>query len=89
VEYLQALHEVLSSINEDQFETEVLTEKLLDWIKEKGWKNGDVLWPMRVALTDREYSPGPFEVAAAIGKKDTLDRISRAAKILSDRISAG
>lgn len=82
IEYLQALYALLSDMEDDQFEADILTKKILAWIKEKEWKNGDVLWPMRVALTDRAQSPGPFEVAATIGKKDTLDRIDQAAKLL-------
>jgi glutamyl-tRNA synthetase len=89
IEYLKALHEVLSNINEDEFNEKFLANKLLSWIKEKEWKNGDVLWPMRVALTDREQSPGPFEVATAIGPETTLARIHQATKILSDSISEG
>lgn len=87
IEYLQALHKLLSGTGEDQFKEEFLSKKILDWIKEKNWKNGDVLWPMRVALTDRAQSPGPFEIATAIGKESTLSRIEQAQKVLNNRIS--
>ena len=43
-----------------------------------GWSNGDTLWPLRVALTGREASPSPFEVAWAVGKAETLARIDTA-----------
>jgi len=84
VEYLQALSELLSRMGDDQFEEEVLSEKILAWIKDREWKNGDVLWPMRVALTGREHSPGPFEVAAVLGKTDSCQRIDSAIERLAD-----
>ena len=43
---------------------------------------GSVLWPLRVALTGLEKSPGPFEVAAVLakgpGKKEILNRLQTA-----------
>ena len=57
-------------------------------IKERVWehaeKNGknEILWPLRVALSGRERSPAPFEIAWVIGKKETLARIRKAVKAL-------
>ena len=39
------------------------------------WKLGQILWPLRAALTGREYSPGAFEVAAVLGKERTMERL--------------
>jgi glutamyl-tRNA synthetase len=39
---------------------------------------GEVLWPIRVALTGQEASPGTFEVLAALGKEESLARIKKA-----------
>lgn len=36
---------------------------------------GRLLWPLRVALTGKKKSPGPAEVAAILGKEETLRRI--------------
>lgn len=44
---------------------------------------GETLWPLRVALTGREASPSPFEVAAVLGKEKTLARIVHAIQKLS------
>lgn len=41
-------------------------------------KNGQVLWPVRVALTGEQFSPGAFEMAWALGKEKTLNRLSQA-----------
>jgi glutamyl-tRNA synthetase len=36
---------------------------------------GNVLWPLRVALSAKEKSPDPFELASILGKEITLARI--------------
>lgn len=59
-----------------------LQEFLLTWIDESGQGRGDILWPMRVALTGREHSPGPFEVASVLGKDETIRRLTAARDIL-------
>lgn len=44
---------------------------------------GYLLWPLRAALTGKEMSAGPFDVADILGKEKTLKRIIKARKILS------
>ncbi len=39
---------------------------------------GYLLWPLRVALSGREASAGPFEIADILGKEKTLQRIQEA-----------
>ena len=39
---------------------------------------GNVLWPMRVALTGMDKSPDPFAVAGVLGKKKTIQRLNYA-----------
>ena len=46
---------------------------------------GEVLWPLRVALSGRAQSPDPFTLMVTIGKAATLDRLATAcAKIGSN-----
>lgn len=44
---------------------------------------GDVFWPTRVALTGKTQSPSPHEVAAVLGKTETLRRIDLALKLVN------
>ncbi len=53
-----------------------------EWIAAKGWGNGEVLWPLRVALSGQEKSPGPFEMIAAFGKEESLHRVEAALHVL-------
>ncbi len=55
------------------------------FMTEKGWGNGDTLWPLRVALSAQEKSPGPFELLAAYGKERSSGRLSDALKFLSSQ----
>ena len=55
-----------------------LENNIGEWIKEKGYSNGGVLWPMRVALSGQSNSPGPFEIAEVLGQEESLRRISLA-----------
>ncbi len=41
---------------------------------------GYLLWPLRVALSGKKFSPGPFEIADILGKEKTLERIKDAVK---------
>lgn len=65
---------------------EVLLAATGEFNKQKGYpeKNkGFLLWPMRVALSGRQFSPSPFEIANILGREKTLLRISQAIKKLS------
>lgn len=55
-----------------------MEEEMRAWIIEKGWSNGDTLWPLRVALSGREKSPSPFELLFVCGKDEALARIGNA-----------
>jgi nondiscriminating glutamyl-tRNA synthetase len=44
---------------------------------------GLVFWPLRVALTGKEASPSPFDIANVLGKEKTIRRIERAIEKLS------
>lgn len=43
---------------------------------------GELLWPVRAALTGEKASPGAFEVAAVLGKEETIKRLRAAIAVL-------
>jgi glutamyl-tRNA synthetase len=53
-----------------------LKEIFLGKIKESGRKNGEILWPLRVALTHQEFSVGAFESIWVLGKEETLKKLA-------------
>lgn len=62
-----------------------LEEKLKHAITENGMKTGEILWPLRVALSGREASPSSFEIASILGKEKTLKRVRYAASQMQSR----
>lgn len=44
----------------------------------KDQNKGQLLWPLRVALTGKKASPGPFEIMEILGVKESLKRIQAA-----------
>lgn len=45
---------------------------------------GTLLWPLRVALTGKKASPGPFEIMEILGFKKVLERLKKAKEIAED-----
>jgi glutamyl/glutaminyl-tRNA synthetase len=68
--------ELLEKIPEGEFTAEKIKAAIWDYATEKG--RGEVLWPMRVALTGKKQSPDPFTLAAILGKAETLKRLAHA-----------
>lgn len=77
---LREIIEQLQLIKESNWQTSYLETTIITWLKENNKNNGDYLWPLRVALSGLKNSPGPFEIAWAIGKEETLQRIEKALK---------
>ena len=57
----------------------------MEMIKKENLDNGTTLWPMRVALSGLEKSPGPFEIAGVLGQKETLSRLNSAVRKLKSQ----
>ena len=72
---LQKSLSVLENIPEENWTLKHLEEKLLE---AAGDKRGDLLWPLRAALTGAQKSPSPFECAWVLGKEETLKRLQKA-----------
>lgn len=67
---------VLGGITDDNWNKESISAALMPYAESVG--KGLVLWPLRVALSGKEKSPDPFELAGLLGKETTLARITRA-----------
>jgi glutamyl-tRNA synthetase len=46
------------------------------------WGRGELLWPLRAALSGKEASAGPFEIMEVLGKEETLRRLQIAVEKL-------
>lgn len=69
--------ECLSAISKEEWGREEISQRLLK--AAEGHKDrGHILWPLRAALTGKEASAGPFDVAAVLGRERTLQRVREA-----------
>jgi glutamyl-tRNA synthetase len=56
---------------------------LLGLVEKKSLKNGQVLWPLRIALSGQEFTPGgAFEIAHILGREEAIGRLESAVKRL-------
>ncbi len=78
-ENLVKLEDFIITLNKQDFSSaKILEEKIIAWIKKENYGVGDMLWPMRVALSGLQNSPSPFEIAWVLGQKETLARLNQA-----------
>jgi glutamyl-tRNA synthetase len=82
--------DVIKAAIEDLQEIEDWTEEnikacLLAIVQNKGLKNGQVLWPLRIALSGKEFTPGgAFEIAHILGREEAIERLKKAEERLVD-----
>jgi len=65
---------------EDFSSQEAIKSAFLKTIAESGLKNGQVLWPIRAALTSEQFSVGAFEAVWVLGKSKSLERLEQVLK---------
>lgn len=67
-EYLKEVCKIIS-------ENDSPIEKIKEYAEKEG--KGNVLWPLRVALSGKDKSPDPFEILSIIGKEKAIERIKK------------
>lgn len=80
LENISKVREIIRAALMDEFNQKSLETHIMPFADTVG--RGDVLWPLRVALSGKDRSPGPFEIMDVIGKDETLRRIEIAIKKL-------
>lgn len=83
---LLVLREVLPLLEaQEDYSNDTLYEMLSAYIKEKGYKNGYVMWPIRTAASGKQMTPcGATEILEIIGKEESIARIKKAIEKLSE-----
>ena len=81
---LKVLKEVLPILEaHDDYTNDALYALLSDYIKANEYKNGFVLWPVRIAVSGKEMTPcGATELMEVIGKEETISRIKKGIELL-------
>lgn len=68
--------------NESLENTDKLREDMINWVRDSGLSNFQVLWPLRVSLTGQKSSPDVFDIMGVLGKGKVVERINFARTLL-------
>jgi len=74
--HISKARELIKDVPEASFSVESIKAAVWHYAEANG--KGDVLWPLRMALTGQDKSPDPFMSAAILGKEESLRRIDAA-----------
>ncbi|MFA5210935.1 MAG: glutamate--tRNA ligase [Patescibacteria group bacterium] len=77
---LKIISNFLQEISNEEWEKEILEKMVFVFIEKNNFGVGDILWPLRIAISGQKNSPGPFEIMAILKKEETIKRINLALK---------
>lgn len=82
---LKLLREVLPLLEkQEDFSNDALFSLLSAFGKERGYKTGFIMWPIRIALSGRRMTPaGATEILSVLGKEESLSRLRDGIRRLS------
>lgn len=74
---LAVLRDLLPRLEaQEDYGMEAMKELVMGYVAEKGIKNGQALWPLRIAVSGRQMTPGgAYEILEILGKEESLRRI--------------
>lgn len=79
LEALRAVLPVLEALPADGFTAEAIHTALFALIEQLQVKNGWLLWPIRVAVSGKQFTPGGgIELCAVLGREESLCRVRTA-----------
>ncbi len=76
--HLETAIQVLENI--DEWNLENLNQKLMETIKEKGYKTGEFFMTLRTAITGQKFTPPINDSIIILGKEETVKRLSKILK---------
>ena len=82
---LAVLKDVLPLLEaQEDYSNDALYAMLSAYVKENGYKNGYVMWPIRTALSGKQMTPGgATELMEVLGKEESIARIKAAIEKLT------
>lgn len=85
---MEVLKRVIPNLEQQEdFSNDALFADLKQFAKDNGWKNGQVMWPIRTAVSGKAMTPGgATQLMEILGKEDSLARLGAAVEKLTDDI---
>jgi len=81
IDNLKLVKVKIEELDERSFTLDALKSAFEELAQSRG--RGEIFWPLRVALSGLDASPGPFEIMSILGKETTLERVEIAIKKLN------
>ncbi len=83
---LEVLQEMLPLYEAlDDYSIPAIEKVAMDYVAEKGCKNGLALWPLRTAVSGKQMTPGgAYEIMEILGKEESLKRIRKGIELLNE-----
>lgn len=87
---LEALKDMLPRYEAlDDYSAEGIEAVAMEYVGEKGIKNGQALWPLRTAVSGKQMTPGgAYEIMELLGKDESIARIKTAISKLEEAVNA-
>jgi glutamyl-tRNA synthetase len=83
LESLQKALPILEGL--ENWNYDAIQSSMMNLVTEMGVKNGILLWPLRTAVSGKQFTPGgAFEIADILGREETLNRIKTGIKKLEN-----
>ena len=81
---LEVLEKIIPVLeNQEDYSNDALYTLLCGFAKENGYKNGQILWPIRTALSGKQLThAGATEILEVLGKEESLNRLRAAVEKL-------
>ena len=82
---LEVLNKIIPVLEaHEDYTNDALYELLCGFAKENGYKNGQILWSIRTALSGKQMTPaGATEILEVLGKDESIIRLKAAVEKLS------
>ena len=86
---LEVLKQILPVLEQlEDWNQNSIHDVMFKLIETLGLKNGRVLWPLRVALSGKSFTPGGgIELAALLGKDESIFRIKKGIEKLESHLN--
>ena len=83
---LEVLREMLPLFEaQEDYSNDALYEVLKNYVETKGCKNGYAMWPIRIAVSGKQNTPGgATEIMEILGKEETITRLKQAIALLEE-----
>lgn len=85
---LEALQKIMPVLeDQDDWSNDALYEAFKGFAEREGLKNGQILWPLRTAVSGKQMTPGgATELMELLGKEESIARIRKGMELLEKSI---